>query len=447
MLLKEAKALAHLAWPLLIAQITQILMGVSDTIMAGHYSATDMAAVAVGFSVVNPAQFFIQGLALALPPIISRLQGAKAHHRIAYATQQLAYGLISLAVLFFLLFPFVPELIAYIPMSQELRPITAEYVQYLCFSLPGFALYQWLRNYCEGLGLTKPTMVITLIGLLINVIANYVLIYGKFGAPALGGAGCGLATAIVFYGMLLATFIYVLFSKRLIKYQLFNQFYSPKWKDIKYSFMLGLPIAMTILFEVSLFAVVALLLAPLGTTIVAAHQIALNFSSLMFMFPMSLGMAVAIRVGYRIGQKKTEAARKSVYAALIFGLAIAAFTASLTLIAKGWIVFAYTKDTEVIALATSLLVFAALFQFSDAIQVISANALRGYKDTTAMFIITFCAYWLCGLPTGVILGRTNWLTDTPMQASGFWIGFIVGLSAAAIMLGLRLKYIQRTLRE
>jgi len=447
MLLKEAKSLAHLAWPLLIAQITQILMGVSDTIMAGHYSATDMAAVAVGFSVVNPAQFFIQGLALALPPIMSRLQGANATHRIAYATQQLAYGVITLAVIVFLLFPFVPSLIAVIPMSEELRPITAEYVQYLCFALPGFAMYQWLRNYCEGLGLTKPTMIITLIGLLINIVANYIFIYGKFGAPALGGAGCGLATAIVFYGMLLATFIYVLFSKKLSHIGLFEQFHAPNWKDIRYSLKLGFPIAMTILFEISLFAVVALLLAPLGTTIVAAHQIALNFSSLMFMFPMSLGMAVAIRIGYRVGQGNEEAARKSVYAALIFGISIAAFTATLTLIAKDWIVYAYTKDTEVLALAASLLIFAALFQFSDAIQVISANALRGYKDTTAMFLITFCAYWLCGLPTGIILGRTDWLTDAPMQASGFWIGFIVGLSAAAVMLGFRLRYIQNKLRQ
>jgi MATE family multidrug resistance protein len=445
MLKQEAKALVHLAWPLLVAQITQILMGVSDTIMAGQYDATDMAAVAVGFSVINPIQFFIQGLALALPPIISRLQGANANDRVANASQQVMYVLMGVTCLFVCLLPFTSEIIRLIPMAEELRPITTDYVTYMFFAIPGFALYQWLRNYSEGLGFTKPTMVITLIGLAINIVANYVLIYGKLGFPAMGGAGCGLATALVFYGMLVANVVYVTKSKKLAAYSLFSKLHRPDVSAMVASLKLGVPIAMTILFEVSLFAVVAILLAPYGTTQVAAHQIALNFSALLFMFPMSLGMAVAIRIGFRVGQQNYLAAKNAAKSALIIGMSIAIFTALLTIFGRELIVQIYTQDPEVIALATGLLIFAAGFQFSDAIQVISANSLRGYKDTTAMFIITFFAYWLIGLPVGVILAKTNWLTAEPMIASGFWIGFISGLSAAAVMLGIRLFVIQRRL--
>ena len=176
---------------------------------------------------------------------------------------------------------------------------------------------------------------------------------------------------------------------------------------------------------------------------VAAHQVALNFSALMFMFPMSIGMAVAIRIGYRIGQNNHRQAKIAARSAIMIGFFTSVCTATFTLSAKAFIIGLYTSDEAVYSLANALLIYAALFQLSDAVQVISANALRGYKDTTAMFIITFVSYWLIGLPTGVILGRTQWLTDEPMAAAGFWIGLFVGLSAAAIMLGARLLYIQR----
>ena len=157
-------------------------------------------------------------------------------------------------------------------------------------------------------------------------------------------------------------------------------------------------------------------------------------------------MALSIRVGYRIGQNNPLQARMVVKSGITIGMCIATLTASFTLLAKGAIISLYTQDETVFALANSLLIYAALFQFSDAIQVLSANALRGYKDTTAMFIITFIAYWLIGLPTGLILGRTDWITSEPMSAAGFWIGFIVGLSSAAVMLGSRVMIIQRRQR-
>lgn len=439
----ESRRLLSLAWPLLIAQVTQMLMGVIDTIMAGHYSAVDMAAVALGFSIIVPLQCFIQGLALAMPPILSRLHGKGDVQSVACAAQQAGYLLISVSVLITLLWPFAPNLVALFPMETSLYVITVDYVRFVLLSMPGFALYQWLRNYCEGLGTTKPTMIITLIGLLFNVLGNYIFIYGLGPIPAFGGAGCGIATTLVIYTMLIASFMYVNKAKRLQKYALFARLHKPDFVQIWRTLRLGFPVAMTLLFEVTLFAVVALLLAPFGANTVAAHQVALNFSAIMFMFPLSLGMALSIRVGYRIGQHNPAHAQTVVKSGITIGIIVASLTATFTVLAKSAIISLYTKDAAVFALANSLLIYAALFQFSDSIQVLSANALRGYKDTTAMLVITFIAYWLIGLPTGVILGRTNWVTEAPLSAAGFWIGFIVGLSSAAIMLGARVIYIQR----
>nr|WP_246587692.1 MATE family efflux transporter [Alteromonas lipotrueiana] len=426
---------------MLIAQITQMLMGVVDTIMAGQYNAVDMAAVALGFSITIPLMCFLQGVALALPPIISRYQGKGASGQVAFAAQQAGYLLLVIGIAILSLYPVVPHILKWFPMEPELHSITLDYVRYVLLSMPAFALYQWLRNYCEGLGNTKPTMIITVIGLGFNIVANYLFIYGAGPIPAFGGAGCGIATAIVITVMFFSTLLYTARSRRLKVFGLYEKLHRPALKMMLRTFKLGFPVAMTLLFEVTLFAVVALLLAPFGATTVAAHQVALNFSSLMFMFPLSMGMAVSIRVGYRVGQRNYRQARTAVHSALVIGLLVAIGTASFTLLAKDFIIGLYTSDPAVSSLASALLIYAAMFQFSDAIQVISANTLRGYKDTTAMFIISFLAYWGVGLPTGVILGRTNWVTDVPMEAAGFWIGIIAGLSCAAVLLGARVYHV------
>lgn len=440
----ELKKIVHLAWPLLIAQVTQTLMGVSDTIMAGRYSATDMAGVAIGFSITMPVLFFIQGLILALPPIISRLNGAQQTEKVANATQQAFYLVFSVSLIFAVGAQLVPYLFSFSSMDEELKNITIHYTQYILLGAPAFTAYQLLRNYCEGLSITKPTMIIMVLGLAVNIPANYILIYGKFGMPELGGIGCGIATALVFVVMFLATLFYTKKSKRLADYGLFKTLYQPELTTIWQTFKLGFPIALTILFEVTLFGVVALLLSPLGANIVASHQVALNFSSIMFMFPLSIGIATSIRIAHLIGENNLQAAKKAVLGAWLLGLSIATITATITVLARLQIARLYSADQHVIELAASLMFLASLFQLSDSIQVISAGALRGYKDTAVMSYITFTAYWLLGLPIGFILALTDWIV-TPMGASGFWVGFICGLSAAAVLLGARVHAVQNKL--
>ena len=436
------KTLLTLAWPLLIAQVTQTLMGVSDTIMAGRYSYTDMAAVAIGFSITMPVLMFIQGVTLGLSPIISRLQGSKQTNKVANALHQCIWLSLILSGFALLLIFIVVPLLSNIEMEAAVRTITVDYIIYILLAAPGFALYQSLRNCCEGLSSTRPTMIIMFAGLLVNIPANYILINGLFGLPEMGGAGCGLATLLVIYVMAFVTLLYMMIAKKLKQYDLFTKLHWPKI-DLQLSQLkIGLPIAFTIVFEVTLFGVVAVLLARFGAEVVASHQIALNFSSLMFMLPMSIGMAVAIRIGYSVGNEDALNAKISVYCALFCSLVIALFTATMTVILSTEIAALYTENQGVIMIASSLLFFAALFQFSDGIQVVSANALRGYKDTKAMLILSFVSYWLVGLPVGIILGLTDWVFPI-MAAKGFWIGFISGLSCAAVLMFWRVRVIQK----
>jgi MATE family multidrug resistance protein len=438
----EMKSLFTLAWPLLIAQVTQTLMGVSDTIMAGQYSYTDMAAVAIGFSITMPVLMFIQGVTLGLSPIISRLQGSNQTNKVANALHQCVWLSLMLSVLALLFVFVVSPLLASVEMESDVRSKAVDYIIYILLAAPGFALYQSLRNCCEGLSSTRPTMIIMFAGLLVNIPANYIFINGLFGVPQMGGAGCGIATLLVIYVMAFVTLLYMMVAKKLKKYELFTQFHWPKLDLQLTQLKIGLPIAFTIVFEVSLFGVVALLLARFGAEVVASHQIALNFSSLMFMLPMSIGMALAIRIGYTVGKEDALKAKISVYCALVSAILIALFTATMTVILGTKISALYTENTEVILMASSLLFFAALFQFSDGIQVVSANALRGYKDTKAMLILSFVSYWLVGLPVGVVLGLTDWLFPA-MAAKGFWIGFISGLSCAAVLMYWRVSIIQK----
>jgi MATE family multidrug resistance protein len=440
---KQSKSLLKLAYPILIAQLIQNLMGFSDTVMAGRVSATDMAAVAVAGSVWFPLILTIYGLTMALAAIVSQLAGAEEFEQVAQKTYQT--GWITLVLSFFLIasyYLFAPLIFPNITLEPHLKTLMFDYLEYIVWGGPAFCLYLVLRNYAEGLSFTRPTMVISIIGLIVNIPANYIFIYGEFGMPELGGAGCGLATAIVYWAMFFSMLIYCVVAKQLQKVNLFTQFYWPNWPEIKGILSLGLPVAFSLLFEVSLFSLVAILLTPFGAEIVASHQVALNYSSLVFMIPLSLATAVTIQVGTAVGKKHYQHAKHICSYSTLLAVIIAVFTASISLIFSREIAEIYTVDPHVITLASNLMFLAAMFQFSDAIQVISAGALRGYKDTRSILLITFISYWGVGLSVGLILGLTDWWLPRS-GPYGFWIGFISGLTAAAILLAWRLIIVQK----
>ncbi|MNQ83948.1 Multidrug resistance protein NorM [compost metagenome] len=219
--------------------------------------------------------------------------------------------------------------------------------------------------------------------------------------------------------------------------RVFGRFDWPQWAVIKRLLGIGLPIGIAVFAESSIFAVIALLIGSLGATVVAGHQIALNVSSLVFMIPYSLGMAVTVRVGQALGRNQPRQARFAAGVGMATALGYACFSASLMLLTREQIATIYTADSTVIQIAAMLIVYSALFQFSDAIQVTAAGALRGYQDTRVTMILTLFAYWGIGLPVGYILGLTDWF-GAASGPSGLWRGLIVGLTCAALMLSVRL---------
>lgn len=441
--ISETRQLLALAIPVILAQVAQTTMGFVDTVMAGSYSATDMAAVAIGTSIWLPAILFGHGLLLALTPVIAQLNGSGRRERIAH---QILQGF-WLACFVSVLIMIVLWNAGYIIRSMHnidlaLADKAVGYLRALLWGAPGYLFFQVARNQCEGLAKTKPGMVMGFLGLLVNIPVNYIFIYGHFGMPELGGIGCGIATAAVYWVMFITMLFYIKHTRSMRDIRNEKGSVKPDSAVIKRLIQLGLPIALALFFEVTLFAVVALLVSPLGIVDVAGHQIALNFSSLMFVLPMSLAAAVTIRVGYSLGQGSTLDAQTAARTGLGVGVCIAVVTAIFTVTLRKHIALLYNDNSEVVALAAQLMLFAAVYQISDSIQVIGSGILRGYKDTRSIFFITFTSYWMLGLPSGYILALTDLVVDR-MGPAGFWIGFIIGLTSAAVLMVLRIRYLQR----
>nr|WP_086938653.1 MATE family efflux transporter [Thaumasiovibrio occultus] len=439
----ESKQLLRLAVPVFIAQVAQTSMGFVDTVMAGGVSPTDMAAVAVASSVWLPTLLFGLGILMALVPVISQLYGRSKTEDIPFQLQQGIYLALILSIPLMLVLDNAALIVSKMEIEEALSAKSIDYLRTIKWAMPGVLLFTVFKGYCEGLSKTTPAMVIGFIGLAANVPLNWIFVYGKFGMPQLDAVGCAVATVMVYWLMAFALMTYIRLVPSLNKFKPFGEFHKPNLASLTRFFRLGLPVALSMFFEITLFACVAMFLAPLGSTIVASHQIAVNFSSLVFMLPLSIGIAVSIRVSHQIGAGNLDAAKVASHTAIMVGLVFASITATTSILMREKIAMVYNTDPVVVGLAGQLMLLAAIYQLSDATQVIAAGALRGYKDMNAIFVRTFISYWIVGMPTGYILGRTNLVVDA-MGPHGFWIGNIIGLTVAAILLGQRLLWIQHS---
>lgn len=439
---QETKNLIKLATPVLIASVAQTGMGFVDTVMAGGVSATDMAAVSIAASIWLPSILFGIGVLQALIPVVAQLNGSNRRDMVANEIQQGAVLALLLTIPICLVLAQTDNILGMMDVDKSMSDITIGYMGAVIWAVPAFLFFQTLRSFTDGMSLTKPAMYIGFIGLVLNIPLNWMFVYGELGAPKLGGIGCGVATTIVYWIMFALLLGYTVTAKRFKQVQLFSTWHKPNFLEIYRLFKLGLPVALSMFFEVTLFAVVALLVSPLGPIVVAAHQVAINFSSMVFMIPMSIGVAVSIRVGHKLGEENIQGAKVATHVGLLLGLALAVVTAILTVWFKEAITLLYTDNTEVMTIAIQLLLLAAVYQCTDALQVVAAGALRGYKDMRAIFNRTFIAYWVLGLPIGYVLAMTDYVVE-PMGAYGFWIGFIIGLSSAALMLCARLYWMHK----
>ncbi|MDB6062587.1 MAG: multidrug resistance protein [Verrucomicrobiaceae bacterium] len=439
----DLRELLQLAWPMLIGQVAQLGTGVADTIMAGAEGPTDLAAVAIGFSIWLPVYIFSIGVLSSITARIARAFGANNEPSQATVLQQGFWLALALAALLFAMIPFGHHLLPLMHVDGAVQPQTRIYLQGMTMGIPAVMGFQVLRALSEGSGRSRPVMVIQIIALLANLPLNYIFIHGLFGAPRLGGAGCGWATGCVMWlQLLLLAALTRPRWRELLAHPILRGARGPQLKVLKELFLLGAPIGGAMFAETSIFSGAALLVGQLGATTLAAHQIALNYSAMMFMVPMSLGLALTVKIGHALGANEPSRARRFAGFGAITSVLFAVCSAIVMLVFPYQISSAYTADEAVRQLTVQILAYSASFQLFDGLQVTAVGSLRGYHDTRMTMAFTLIAYWAVGLPLGYVLGLTD-LIAPAHGVLGLWTGLIGGLAVAAVLLNWRLVVISK----
>ncbi len=424
--------------PILISQLGLMMMNFFDTTMSGHYSSVDLAGVAIGSSLWIPVFTGLSGM-LAVTPIIAQLVGAKNKEKVAFSVVQGIYLAILLAIFVIILgsFILIPVLNS-MNLESKVESIAQNYLVALSFGMIPLFVFNVLRSFIDALGKTRVSMIITICSLPINILLNYLFIYGKFGFPELGGVGTGYATAITYWIITITAVAIIQKQRPFLFYGIFKRVYAisiNKWKEI---LKIGVPIGLSIFFETSIFSAVTILMSDFNTITIASHQSAMNFASFIYMIPLSISMALTIVVGFEVGSNRFEDAREYSFLGVTIAVTMAFFSGIILLLFRHEIAGIYTDDPSVQKLTAHFLLYALFFQLSDAIQAPVQGALRGYKDVNITFIMALISYWAVGLPLGYLLANfTDW------GPYGYWVGLITGLAVGAICLTVRLVSIQK----
>ncbi|MEI2663472.1 MATE family efflux transporter [Rossellomorea sp. LJF3] len=439
----KIKQLSIILIPILVTQLGMFAMNFFDTIMSGKYSPIDLAGVAIGSSLWVPVFTGLSGILLAVTPIVAQLNGSGNKKEVPHTVLQGVYAAIALSLIVMVTGGLaLNPILNGMNIEPEVRSVAKEYLIALSFGMIPLFIYNVLRSFIDALGMTRVTMFITLMSLPINVVFNYLLIFGKLGLPALGGVGAGVASAITYWLITLIAFWVVHTKGPFNQYNIFRTIRKPdlaKWKEI---FVIGVPIGLSIFFEVSIFSAVTLLMSNYDTVVIAAHQAAINFASFLYMIPLSISMALTIVVGFEVGAKRLRDAKVYSWMGVSFALLLAVIYGIILLVFRSEIAYLYSDDAYVLELTAHFLLYAVFFQLSDAIQAPVQGALRGYKDVNITFIMALVSYWVIGLPLGYILA--NYTTFGPY---GYWLGLTSGLTAGAITLSGRLLFIQKKYRK
>lgn len=435
----EFKQLIKIGIPIFGSQMSYMLMGTADTIIAGRASANDLAGLAVGTAFANTLWFFVTGVIFSVTPIVAQLYGAKKFIEIGKKLREILWIASSLGLLLAFIFFNFDILLKNLPIKSSITDISIDYLKAVAPGIAFITVFTCLRCYSEGMTLTKPIFVIAFLGMLLNIPLDLIFVYGWFGAPKLGGVGCGIATSIVAFLMMFTLFVYIAFSKNYSRTMPFASFSPPSKSTTKEVFKLGLPIGIGIFVELSMFSGAAIILSILGEVVVASHTVAINIASLFFMVPLAIGLASATRVGNLIGESNPDQARIASFSTVYLCI-LGALINSFVIIAFGPVIVGlYTTEIPVKELAISLIIFAAIFQLPDGIQMGALGSLRGYKDTFVPMILLVISYWFFAMPIGYFL--TNYGFSDPLGAKGMWYGMIIGLSLCSVLAISRLNKI------
>ncbi|MBO1512182.1 MATE family efflux transporter [Metabacillus bambusae] len=431
--------LSSILFPILITQLGLYSMNFFDTTMSGKVHPTDLAGVAIGSSLWVPVYTGLSGILLSITPIVAHLVGAKKNKEVPNMIIQGLYLSVILSIIIVIVGYFsLDPILTNMGLEQEVRHIAKGYLIALSFGILPLFIYAVLRCFIDALGFTRVTMFITLTSLPINFAFNYLFIFGKFGAPKLGGIGAGIASAITYWCITAIALVIIMKQSPFKEYYVFKKFYKASFKAWNEILKIGVPIGLSIFFETSIFAAVTLLMSQYNTITIASHQAAINFASFLYMLPLSISMALTIIVGHEVGAKRLKDAKQYSYIGIGLAIFLSALSAACIYFFRPEVASIYTSDAAVLKLTQDFLIYAIFFQLSDAIAAPIQGVLRGYKDVNITFMMALVSYWVIGLPVGYLLA-----TYTTLDAFGFWIGLISGLAAGAIGLSIRLHIIQR----
>ncbi|HET0599012.1 TPA: sodium-coupled multidrug efflux MATE transporter PdrM [Streptococcus pneumoniae] len=425
-------------FPILIYQFANYSASFVDTAMTGQYNTMDLAGVSMATSIWNPFFTFLTGIVSALVPIIGHHLGRGKKEEVASDFYQFIYLALGLSVVLLGMVLFLaPTILNHIGLEAAVAAVAVRYLWFLSIGIIPLLLFSVIRSLLDSLGLTKLSMYLMLLLLPLNSGFNYLLIYGAFGVPELGGAGAGLGTSLA-YWVLLGISVLVLFKQEKLKALHLEKRIPLNMDKIKEGVRLGLPIGGTVFAEVAVFSVVGLIMAKFSSLIIASHQSAMNFSSLMYAFPMSISSAMAIVVSYEVGAKRFDDAKTYIGLGRWTALIFAAFTLTFLYIFRGNVASLYGNDPKFIDLTARFLTYSLFFQLADTFAAPLQGILRGYKDTVIPFYLGLLGYWGVAIPVATLFDS---LTD--FGAYSYWIGLIISLIVSGALYRWRLTVIMK----
>ncbi len=435
----EARATIWLALPLIGGQLTSMGMGVADVLLAGHLNAHVLGTVAVATALYNIANMAAVGVNAALAPSVAQLDGA-GRRNLAGPLFRQALMIATMLGLFLMsaVYYIGPSLAVWLGFEAGLAADMGDFLRTIAPATPAVSLFYCCRGLSEGLSMPRPTMLIGLFGLCVLVPTGYILMYAPFGNEPLGARGCALATVVACWAQLAVFLLWLRFSGRYQGLGWRDRTRGLDWRLIWALLRVGLPMAVSLLLETSLFSAAGLAIGHFGETAAASHQVALNVAAFSFMVPLGISITTSVRVGNAAGRGDPLGVRRAGFTGMGLALAVQMVSGGLMLLFPAEIAGLYTHDSAVIAGGVLLLQIAGVFQLSDGLQVSAMGALRGLKDTKVPMVITALAYWVVGFPLALVLAfGMDW------HAPGMWCGLIAGLTVAAGLLTYRFHILSR----
>ena len=432
----EASATAALAGPLVLTNLAQSAINATDVVLLGWLGARELAASSIGLNLYLVFLIFGMGLVMAASPIMARELGAKRHsvREVRRTVRQAMWAAATIALPAWAILWFAEPILILLGQDPGLSHEAAKFVRPLMFGFLPALLYLVLRAFVAALEQPSWALWISVVGVIVNALLNYGLIFGEFGLPRLGLLGAGLGSTLTQMAMFIGMAAVVMLHPRFRRYHVFGRFWRPDWSRYAQMWRIGLPIALTLSLEVTLFIAAVFLMGLIGTESIAAHAIAIQIASLTFMVPLGLSQAVTVRVGLALGRGDPVGITRAGWTAFGMGVTFMSLMALVMFAIPHELVGLFLDETlpvnaPVIPLAISFLYWAALFQVFDGAQSVGAGMLRGLQDTTVPMIFAGFGYWVVGMGTAVWLGfGLDW------EGAGIWIGLAAGLAVVSVLM-------------